>query len=128
MPRTRTHIIVALFYVATSISQLHQVPRETFGEEALPALAAYHAASGLASLATALGIWFQFRWSWLLSLLWGAVTSALILSLPRLLRLSAEESVGMPIGAAVVVALSVAGAWYLHGAFAAKRATRERGE
>lgn len=128
MPRTRTHIIVALLYVATSISQLHQVPRETFGEDALHALAAFHAASGLSSLATAIGIWFQFRWSWLLSLLWGAVTSALILSLPRLLQLSAEESQGMPIGAVVVVALSVAGAWYLHGAFAAERGTRERGQ
>jgi sorbitol-specific phosphotransferase system component IIBC len=126
MPRTRAQVIVAVLYVATSISQLHQVPRETFGEDALPALAALHAASGLSSLATAVGTWLAYRWSWLLSLLWGVVTSALILSLPRLLRLTAEESVGMPIGAAVVMATALAGAWYLHRAFGSAPIDRER--
>lgn len=125
MPRTRTHTVVALLYLATSISQLHQFPREAFGDEGLPALAAFHAASGLASLAAAVGVWRRFRWSWVLSLVWGAVTSWLVLSLPRLLQLSPDESKGMPIGAAVISSLAIAGAWYLHRAFFF-RVSRER--
>lgn len=121
MPRPRAHIVVALLYVATSISQLHQFPREAFGDEGLPALAAFHAASGLASLSTAIGVWQRWRWSWLLSLLWGAVTAALVMSLPRLLRLSEEESLGMPIGALIIGALAIAGAWYLRREFARER-------
>lgn len=120
-PRTRAQIVVTLLYVATSVSQLHQFPREAFGAEGIPQLAAFHAASGLASLGTAVATWRRSRVAWLLSLLWGAVTIALVLSLPRLLRLSEEESAGMPVGAAVIGALAVAGAWYLHRAFARER-------
>ncbi len=122
MARSRTQIIVALLYVATSISQLHQFPGEAFGDEGLPELAAFHAASGLASLSTAVGLWLGFRWSWLLSLLWGAITSALVLSLPRLLGLSEAESQGMPIGAGVISTLAIVGAWYLYRTVERERA------
>jgi hypothetical protein len=114
-------VVVAVLYLLTSASQLHQFPREAFGDEGLPALAAFHAASGLASLGTAIATWRRSRFAWLLSLLWGAITSALVLSLPRLLRLSEEESRGMPIGALIITALAVIGAWYLHRAFARER-------
>lgn len=121
MTRTRTQTVVSLLYVATSISQLHQFPREAFGDEGLPALAAFHAASGLASLATAAGAWRGYRWSWLFSLAWGAITAWLVMSLPRLLQLSEEESRGMPFGAGVILALAIAGAWYLHRSFGRER-------
>ena len=121
MTRTRTQIAVTVLYVLTSISQLHQFPREAFGDEGIPALAAVPAAGGLAWGSTAFAAWRGVRWSGLLSLLWGAVTSALVLSLPRLLQLSAEESQGMPYGAAIISALAIAGAWYLHRAFARER-------
>lgn len=121
MKRTRVQSVIALVFLAYGVGQLLQVPGQAFGADALPALAALHVASGLASLVAAIGIWRGYRPSWILALVWGAVTVGLVLSLPSLLQLSEEEASGMPIGAGLIAALAMSAAVYLYRSLARER-------
>lgn len=106
-------IVLTVLFTVSGLNQMIQVPREFFGDEALPMLGLLQLTAGAPGLATAWGAWFATRWAWIAALAWGAGTATLILSLESLLQLAPEDAEGLVPAALVVAALAIAAAWYL---------------
>ena len=82
------------------------------GDDPLALLAMQTAIGGTAA-ATARASWQGQRWAAVTALLYGLATAGMLLSLQRLLGLSPESAGGLRVGAAVVLGIGVASAWYL---------------
>jgi hypothetical protein len=71
---------------------------------------------GLAGVVTAWAAWTCARWGWIGALSHGILTAGMLAALPRLLALPAEARPGIFAGAATMMVLSGASAWYLYRA------------
>lgn len=77
------------------------------------ALVIEHAIVAVLGLLAAWSIWMGKRWApWALALA-GVTVAALIVSLGPLLRMGAQERAGLWTGAATVIGITLAGAWYV---------------
>ncbi|MDF1505635.1 hypothetical protein, partial [Roseisolibacter sp. H3M3-2] len=70
------------------------------------------------------GSWARARWAPRAALGYGVVTAAMLGALPWILRLPADAHRGVRAGAAAVLLLSAALAWYLRGTLGAPRPPR----
>ncbi len=81
--------------------------------EAPAALMYWQFAVGGLSLAAVIGIWQRAEWtSWAIGI-WGAVAAAMIIALGPLLELEPAARDGLRTGAALLIAIAAASAWYL---------------
>lgn len=83
-----------------------------------PLLTLLQTGSGALALAVALGAWRMRARSAPIAVAYGAFTGGMIAALGPILALDADERAGLPLGAAAVLLVSLALAWYL------RRATR----
>ena len=67
---------------------------------------------GLAGIATAWGGWQRAQWTWKAAIAYGVVTGGMLVALPFLLGLPAEERAGIWSGAAVIMVFALLCAWY----------------
>jgi len=79
-------------------------------------------AVALTAATAAWGTWSLTRWAAAASLAYGIVTSIMLVFLPGLLDLDTESRNGIWMGAAAVLVLGIAGAWYLNRSYARARA------
>ena len=113
-------VVVAVIFLLLAINALLQVALVPLGRSGDPRpLTLLQALVGIAGLAAAWGSWTGARWSPAAAALYGVVTAGMLTSLPWLLDLPAEASGGIMVGAVVVLALSLALAWYLRRTLAA---------
>ena len=115
--------IVAVLFALLGLNALNELLDMVSGESDGPlTLAALQAVVGLSAVAAAFGAWIAARWAPLLAALYGLIAAAMIVALGPLLEMPAEERGGLLVGGAIVLAFSLACAWYLHWAFGKARA------
>src|SRR5688572_22293249 len=86
-----------------------------------PALVALQCVVGAAGAAAAWGSWRGARWAPAAAAAYGVITAAMIASLEALLDLGADARGGLLTGAAVVLLLALAAAWYLRRTIGSSR-------
>ena len=79
-----------------------------------PLLTAWQTLVGAAGAAAAWGSWTAARWAPAAAATYGVVTAGMVIALEPMLALEADARGGLWVGAAVVFALGVGSAWYLH--------------
>lgn len=119
--RHRGRTVVAVVFVLLAANALAQVALVPFGGVGdPPSLTALQLLIGIVALAAAWGSWTGARWSPAAAALYGVVTGGMIASLPWLLGLPAEARGGTTAGAAAVLLVALALAWYLRRTLAAR--------
>jgi len=115
--------IVAVLFALLGLNALNELLDMVSGTSDGPAtLAALQAVVGLTAIATAFGAWIGARWAPVLAVLYGLIAAAMIVALGPLLEMPAEERGGLLVGGAIVLAFSLACAWYLYWAVSRARA------
>ncbi len=106
--------IVATVLLILCLNAWLQAARDLLGIDQNPrALMLLQLTSGAAALLGAIGSWRRRAWAPAPTVLYGVITGTMIIAVGPLLGLSAEERGGLPLGAGVVLATSLALAWYL---------------
>ena len=122
MTMPRGHLIgtriVAVLFALLGLNALNELLDMVSGTSDGPAtLAALQAAVGVTAVATAFTAWTGARWAPALAAVYGVIAAAMIVALGPLLDMPVEERGGLLVGGAIVLAFSLACAWYLHWAF-----------
>ncbi len=106
--------IAAAMLLIVCLNAWLQAARDLLGIDQNPrALTLLQLASGGTALLAAIGSWQRQPWTPAPTVLYGIVTGTMIIAVGPLLGLSAEERGGLPLGAGIVLATSLALAWYL---------------
>lgn len=105
-------LLSALFALA-GVEALWEASAMVFqpGENPLP-LSWLQLFAGSLALLTAIGAWRRAAWAPWSALLYGAVTTCMLLLLPSLLDLPREAASGIATGAAMVFLFAALSAWY----------------
>ncbi len=108
---------IGVLLTALGINALVQVPQFLPGWGNDPwQLSLEQLLTGVAGVAAGVAAWRHRPTAWILTVVWGALTVLLLLSLPPLLELEPEAGAGIRYGSLVVVALTAWFAWYLRRA------------
>lgn len=78
---------------------------------------------GAVALTAAVGSWRGSRWSPVAAIAYGVITAGMIVGLGPMLGLEGEERGGLLVGAAAVLLIALAMAWYLRRAQAPRDGT-----
>ena len=114
MRRSRVRTVLAVLFGFFTLNAWVQAALSLFGSSDDPAvLTALQVAIGVAGGFAAAGSWRGARWAPVAALVYGATTGGMLVALPFILRLEPEARGGIWAGAAGVVLVSLAAAWYL---------------
>jgi len=115
--------IIAVLFALLGLNALYELLSMASGASDGPAaLAVLQGLVGVSAVAAAFGAWTGARWAPALAAFYGVIAAAMIVALGPLLDMPAEERGGLLVGGAVVLAFSLACAWYLYWAFNKARA------
>ena len=115
--------IIAVLFALLGLNALYELLSMVSGASDGPAtLAVLQGLVGLSAVSTAFGAWTGARWAPALAACYGVIAAAMIVALGPLLDMPAEERGGLLVGGAIVLAFSLACAWYLYWAFNRARA------
>lgn len=119
--RHRGRIVVAVLFLLLAINAIAQVALVPLGRSGDPLpLTMLQLLIGVVALAAAWGSWTGARWSPAAAALYGVVTGGMLASLPWLLHMPAEARGGIAAGAASVLLVALALAWYLRRTLVAR--------
>ena len=121
-PRIGARIIAVLFALL-GLNALYELLSMVIGTSDGPVtLAVLQGLVGVSAVTTAFGAWIGARWAPALAALYGVIAAAMVVALGPLLAMPAEERGGLLVGGAIILAFSLACAWYLYWAFNKARA------
>lgn len=106
--------VLAVVFAALTVNAWGQVILALMGRAGdPPMLVALQLLIGATGAAAAWGAWTGARWTPAASLAYGLVTAGMLVALGPLVDVEPDARRGLWLGAAIVLALSVAAAWYL---------------
>lgn len=112
LPRGR--VVLAGVFLLLALNAWAQVLLVPLGRSDDPAsLTILQSLIGLAGTAAAWGSWSGARWAPMAAVLHGVVTAGMLLALPPILDLGADERGGLRAGAVAVLVFALGSAWYL---------------
>ena len=124
-PRRRVGIVVATtLFALFCLNSWTQVMGKLFGfANEVPILAIWHLFVGGAAYAAAVGTLRRRPWAWQAAFVWTITMSTLIISLGPILKLDAEERMGLPAGAIAVLLLGTGLTLYVRSATGTRAGT-----
>lgn len=115
--RTVARVAVVLLFAASGVNAFYEGLNEardivTHAPEPLPGVMLFQFAVGLLAAASAIGVWRRASWSHRAIVAWGIVGAVFVALLEFLLKLGADARAGLLSGAAAVLVVSAALAWF----------------
>ena len=117
--RSRGRTVLVVVFALLGLSAWWQVVGDVLDRSnEPPILTGWQVLVGAMALGAAWGSWRGARWAPVFALLYGAITGAMIASLPPILDLPAESRRGLWLGAAIVLAFGIWSAWWMRRSLA----------